>query len=466
MTKQMLKLGLLALCAASAACIGEPPPPEPLAAKNEQEIETNRINIPASVRENVGITFVKAERRRIAKTLRMPGIFEHEASGRSEYHAPLAGRIELLVRRYADVRKGQPLYRLDAPEWRKVQQELAEAEIAGAYAGRRLSASTEHIQAVKNEIDLLNQRIAQLEKLNEVGGGKASELAEARAQLAKARTELAQAEENRSQAEMENLQLRARSESATPNIRFEQALRLASTWTGFAEDELLERVGEGKGALPRWRTLDTIEVIALHDGRVETTGIATGGWAQEGDLVVAVADHRALLFRARALQSDVTLFRDGQPALIAPPQGGNLDLQDAMKAELHVGLEADPRSRTIDLILYPKELASWARPGMAAFAEIVIDESADMETAIPLSCVVSDGLDKVFFLRDRKDPDKAIRVVGDLGIDDGRWIAVRSGIRAGDEIVMDGAYELKLATTGKADKGGHFHSDGTFHEDH
>ena len=38
------------------------------------------------------------------------------------------------------------------------------------------------------------------------------------------------------------------------------------------------------------------------------------------------------------------------------------------------------------------------------------------------------------------------------------------GVKEGDEIVVAGNYQLMLATSGTAAKGGHFHSDGTFHE--
>ncbi|MEY2712060.1 MAG: hypothetical protein RL005_282, partial [Planctomycetota bacterium] len=41
---------------------------------------------------------------------------------------------------------------------------------------------------------------------------------------------------------------------------------------------------------------------------------------------------------------------------------------------------------------------------------------------------------------------------------------VRSGVREGDEVVLEGAYQLMLATSGSAPRGGHFHADGTFHE--
>ena len=50
---------------------------------------------------------------------------------------------------------------------------------------------------------------------------------------------------------------------------------------------------------------------------------------------------------------------------------------------------------------------------------------------------------------------------------DGKWIEIRSGVKAGDEVVVAGAYELALASGGDSPKGGHFHADGTFHaEDH
>ena len=71
----------------------------------------------------------------------------------------------------------------------------------------------------------------------------------------------------------------------------------------------------------------------------------------------------------------------------------------------------------------------------------------------------------MFFKRDPSNGNKAIRVEADLGVDDGRWIEVKSEVGPNDEVVLNGAYELKLATamSGTSQKGGHFHADGTFH---
>ena len=47
-------------------------------------------------------------------------------------------------------------------------------------------------------------------------------------------------------------------------------------------------------------------------------------------------------------------------------------------------------------------------------------------------------------------------------------MALNSGVMRGDEVVLDGAYELKLATqqSGGSGAGGHFHADGSFHGEH
>jgi multidrug efflux pump subunit AcrA (membrane-fusion protein) len=169
-----------------------------------------------------------------------------------------------------------------------------------------------------------------------------------------------------------------------------------------------------------------------------------------------------LRFRAMGLQSDLTRLRDGLPAKIVPPKGGSVQLQDAMETALKVGLVADPQERTVELIAVPSRLSAWARPGVSAHLEVAV-AGGESELAIPLSSVIQDGLAKIIFRRDPKDADRVIRMDADLGVNDGRWVAIRSGVREGDEVVLDGVYQLMIASSGSVEKGGHFHSDGTFH---
>lgn len=109
-------------------------------------------------------------------------------------------------------------------------------------------------------------------------------------------------------------------------------------------------------------------------------------------------------------------------------------------------------------------LAPWVRAGVSAFLEVVVSGQGGETLAIPLACVARDGTQSIIFRRDPADPNKAIRMEADLGVDDGRWVVIKSGVAEGNEIVLDGVYQLMVATSGTITKGGHFHPDGTFHE--
>src|SRR5688572_26225414 len=55
-------------------------------------VVSNRIDVPEAVRRNLGITFAKVERRRVAATIRVPGRFELLPSARREYRTVLPAR--------------------------------------------------------------------------------------------------------------------------------------------------------------------------------------------------------------------------------------------------------------------------------------------------------------------------------------------------------------------------------------
>lgn len=467
---------------------------------------TNRIDVPESVRQNLGITFARVEKRFIAQTLRVPGHFEADPAGKREYRTPLAGQVTLHVKQYENVSTGTLLYELDSPDWRKVQRELADAVAnvrttsaalqtaqvrtggsteAASVAKRRLEADDRHDESVRDAAKVAEQRVAQLERVQRLVGGKQLELSEAKRQLAEARTVVAQAEEERAELEQQFLQLSTESsgafgtsaslETATAaraseyeasklNLRLAQAS--ARSILQITDEELMQPSPLPDGSVvPYWQTVDRVQVRARAPGVIQVVEQSTGSYADATALVVSTIDPSALRFRGVALQGDLGRLSDGMPAVVVPPPGGTLDQQTSVTGTVSLAAEAHPEQRTIDVIIIPaeEELPGWARPGVAAFGEITVAGSEEEELAIPLAAVIQDDLQKVFFRRDPQDPDKVIRTEADLGINDGRWVVVSSGVRAGDEVVLDGVYELKLTGSGKANEGGHFHADGTWH---
>ena len=413
---------------------------KPRAEGGAQAAPTNRIDIPDAVRRNLGMTFAKVESRNVARTLRVPGRFELLPTAEREYRAPLAGRVELLVAQYQRVEQGTPLFRIDAPAWRDLAEEIVATEAKVASMGPIREAHRVHERSLAEKVKLWEARLAQLDELRKAGGGSAAQFTEARATLNATQADLAEVMEKDALLEAEEQQAKSR-------LRALEARR----------DAILA------GSACATQGADGLVVCALAAGVVQHIDVTQGGLAAESGEIVGVVQPEQIRLRARALQGDLARLRDGLPVRIAAPSADPAAASaDAIAGTIALAPTADADGRTIDLLVTPAAPAAWARAGIAASLEITLEGGAP-ELAIPLNAVVRDGATPIIFRRDPNNPDKVIRLEADLGTDDGRWIVVKSGVKEGDEIVVAGNFQLLLATSGSAAKGGHFHSDGTFH---
>jgi hypothetical protein len=430
---------------------------------------TNRVDIPETVRRNLGLTFAKVEMRPVAETIRVPGRFELLPDARREYRTMLPGRIELMVKQFQRVEPGTLLYRLDSPSWRELQQKLAETEAQIREGEKRVEmiepmreAHERHHNAIEETVGVLKERMERLEEGQAQGSVSAEEKGQVQTALAQARSDLAEVLEKETQLAVQRVEVTSQYEAA--QVRFELLLNSAASLFGVEPAKLLEPSNSEASALPLWRTRRDVEVVAGAQGFVETIALTNGAWADETSLVLSTVQPDQIRFHAHAMQSDIGRFRADLPARVVPAKSSSIDLQETMEGNLEMGLSADPDQRTVDLYLTPTQLSRWARPGVTGHLEVVVAGGVP-ELAIPLSAIIQDGLSKVMFRRDPSNPDKVIRISdADLGAEDGRWVVVKSGVREGDEVVLAGVYQLMVATSGSIQKGGHFHADGTFHE--
>ncbi len=458
-------------------------------AGEEAKAPTNRIEVPAAVRQNLGITFAKAEVRDVRATLRVPGSFELRPDAHRAYHGTLSGQVELLVKQYARVHVGDLLYRVDSPAWRRMQAELSATVLAIRKLRLQLDALRERMKAVdghaaglRKERTVWKERLTQVKGIAAAGGGIATVRTQARAQLAATETALAEVVEEHAdlrakqiawEADLQGyrestplLCCEALGEEAAATSPLDLALSRAASLLGVHADWLRERVGTNGRTRPRWRTIERLDVLARQEGVVENLTVTNGAWIEVGQTVLETVDPTRLRFRAAGLQADLGKLRDGLAARILPPGGHAAGAGDVLEGTLQIGLEADPLDRKIDLLVTPTGAArpTWARRGVSTEMEVVVAGTSEPNLAIPRHAVIQDGLHKVIFRRNPKNPDQVIRIEADLGVSDGRWVTVESGLVEGDEVVRDGVYELMLASGGAKQKGGHFHADGTFHE--
>ncbi len=467
--KQMaIMLKLVLIVAALSPLTGcDRPPAAATAPKPEAAppAASNRIDIPATVRQNLGITFAKVESRAVTRTLRVPGRFELTPAARREYRMAMQGRVEVLVEQYQAVQIGTPLYRLDSPRWRELQGQLVEARAAMRLAQAGLDnlpslllAHERHHDELEKATALWDQRIKQLEELRAAGTGRIDDLVQAKASRAAVSGEFAETLEKEAELRAKGIELPAQLESAL--ARFALLLSSAAAMSG----QTVEQLTTESGGQPAWQRISILEVRAVSPGVVESLHAASGAWLDENAPVASTVQPRLARFRARALQSDLGRLEDGLKASIVPPIGGTLGDAQPMIGVITLAPTADGDLRTIELLVTPAEIKPWARAGVSAFMEITVAGDGARELAIPLSCIARDGTQLLIFRRDPKNPDKAIRMEPDFGMEDGRWIVIKSGVKQGDEIVSDGVYQLMVATSGSITKGGHFHPDGSFHQ--
>jgi multidrug efflux pump subunit AcrA (membrane-fusion protein) len=425
--------------------------PQPEQGQPAQPPPTNRIEIPATVRSNLGITFAPVERRRVDATIRIPGAFELLPRARREYRMTLEGRIELAVDQYETIAPGDLLFRFRSPRWQQMQQDLVSASREIETARADVEIALARLEEADASVELLERRLAGLSEAQVRQADLELRAAELRSTLPRLR-----AEWNAAQARLSGAE-----------AMHQHALLLAATATGRNVEELSADVGDPGRSVPAYREIDWIEVRALAAGSVELVAATDGAFVEATSLVVSTVDPAMVRFRASALQGDLPRLAGGSGARLAPPETPRLPFADAVAASFTIGLEADPQQRTVSVLAFPEESRGWIRPGLSAFLEIVTDTSGGPALAIPRAAIVRDGMTHVFFRRDPLDANKAIRVEADMGVSDGRWVVINSGISLRDQIILDGAYELKLATqqSGALQKG-HFHADGTFHAEH
>jgi hypothetical protein len=412
---------------------------------------TNRIDVSAAVRQNLGITFATVERRRVASTLRVPGRFELLPTARREYRATLRGFVRLQVAQYERVEPNAPIYRLDSPDWHTLKHELHDAEVGIERATAELAVA----ERSKTEAEQVAAALAK----------RVDALAGAEVRRAELETELAAKRASIPRLLAEIDVKRVALEEARHDLEIN--LARAASLLGQTPAQLTqpENDANGKHVKQRWYAIDQVGLDARGAGVVDAIGATDGSWVEANALVASTIDPKAVRFRAIGLQADIMRLKDGLDATVMPPGGRASDEERPATGKVMLGPVADPQQRTLDLLLHFADPPTWARPGVSSLLEIVVDGSGEPELAIPAAAIVRDGLAAVFFRRDPRDPDKVIRTDADLGTSDGRWVVVKSGVKEGDEVVLDGVYELKLAAgaAGGPTGGGHFHADGTWH---
>lgn len=196
-------------------------------------------------------------------------------------------------------------------------------------------------------------------------------------------------------------------------------------------------------------------VRAASAGTVESLLVNEGAWVESGASVIGLVRPQALRFRAVLAASEAARLKEGL----------KVDLE-GVSGTLRLGI--GDSSGTVPAYALFAEGSVPRRAGERASVACVLDETEVPVRAVPTACLVRIGLEPTVFVRDEHDSDRYLAMRVETGLSGGGWTEVRGLPDDNDvEVVREGAYELKLALAAKAGakSTGHFHADGTFHEE-
>lgn len=192
-------------------------------------------------------------------------------------------------------------------------------------------------------------------------------------------------------------------------------------------------------------------------GTVADIRVAAGGFVEQGQAMFHVVDTQRLWLEANVAEVDVGRLGNVKGAWfqvdgfdrsfeISPNSGGQLVAQ---------GSVVDPISRTVPVVFEFGNGDNRLRVGMFAHVHIWAGEEVE-GVAVPVESLIDEaGHDVVYVMTGGESFER--RVVR-LGIRDGDYVHVESGIEAGERIVTRGAYLVRLAAASPAEAGhGHAH---------
>lgn len=184
----------------------------------------------------------------------------------------------------------------------------------------------------------------------------------------------------------------------------------------------------------------TVEITAPISGVITSLNVNIGDIANPQIVMATVANINKLKAKFNAGENDLADFQIGQitnvyselkPDLIQP---GKI---------IQISKSADIQSRTFEVqALFSNTSDKWFKPGMFCRVQVNLKTQKDA-LSIPLTSITKyENVSGVFIVNDGKVNFKPITT----GLTDGKYVAVITGINAGDKIVSLGMNNLKNGT--------------------
>jgi macrolide-specific efflux system membrane fusion protein len=187
---------------------------------------------------------------------------------------------------------------------------------------------------------------------------------------------------------------------------------------------------QGEEAIARWEAAyKAAPLTAPLEGTLIVRAVEPGQTVTPSDPVVVIADR--LIVKAQVDETDIGAIRVGQPATIT------LDAYPDQEVPAHVDHVAFEATTVNNVTVYevdvlPDEVPEVMRSGMTANVTVLIADRPDA-LVVPSEAVQRDDGASVLVPGPRGQPPARRSV--ELGMTDGKWVEIVSGLQAGDVVL-------------------------------
>ena len=187
-------------------------------------------------------------------------------------------------------------------------------------------------------------------------------------------------------------------------------------------------------------------------GTVIDRDVVVGQLADPSKTLFRIGDLSKLWLVAHVFERDAVRVQIGTTgtATFAALPGKTIDGTIAW-----IGREVETASRTVPVRLEVPNADGVLRPGMSATVSLPVGETSGQVVAVPIAAVQRVG-DHWSVFTPHGPGEFAVKPVG-RGRDLGGEVEILSGLAAGDEVVVDGAFLLKAEFDKARGEGGHDH---------
>ena len=195
------------------------------------------------------------------------------------------------------------------------------------------------------------------------------------------------------------------------------------------------------------QTSDGVSVVAPQNGYLKNLLVKEGDYVSVGQPLATVTQNNRLMLRAEVSEK----YYQSLPVIRSANFRTPYDDQTYQLSELHGRLLSYGKSSDANAFYIPVTFEFDNKGAIipGSFVEIYL-LTAPMENVIsvPASALIEEqGIYSVFV----KEHEEAYRKVPvTLGADNGKEVQILSGLNAGDEVVIEGAYQIKLASASNA----------------